>query len=428
MPRRRRSGDGALYQITRKTRDGRPYTLWRGVVDLGLTREGKRDQRYVHARTQRDCRKKLEELQAEIAEGGAPLDRRTTVQQWSQEWLRKIVKPDVDPNTYDTYASLVRVWIVPTIGQKSVHSLRPSDIRAVREAQMAAGRSTSTARQTHTVLSLMLEAARAERLCRTNVADDVRRPTSKGAVVTKRDAMPTDQALAVLRVAAAMPDAAGSRWWFKFLAGARQGEILGARVADLDLDAGLYTVNWKLEELMRDHGCGGTCGKKQGAACPQAVWRVPDDFTMEHLTGRWWFTEPKSRTGRVVPLIPALVEAIRRHLKATEEQPNPHGLIWHNPDGSPITPEQDNVEWRALLKAAGVESDATGHWARHTTVTILASLGVDFQIIGEIVGHSSSKVTQMYRHAQAAEKRAAMVALAGVWADALQLPAGTDQG
>lgn len=51
-------------------------------------------------------------------------------------------------------------------------------------------------------------------------------------------------------------------------------------------------------------------------------------------------------------------------------------------------------------------------------MTILASLGVDFQIIGEIVGHSSAQVTAIYRHTHATEKRAKMEAIGGVWVDA----------
>ena len=190
----------------------------------------------------------------------------------------------------------------------------------------------------------------------------------------------------------------------------------------------MYEVNWKLEELRREHGCGETpCRFKQGARCPRARWIIPDDFEVVHLVGAWHLTRPKSKTGQVAPLIPQLVEAIRRHLAATAHLPNPHGLVWHDGTGRPILPKDDAQQWRDLLVSAGVITEAeaipggpmTGHWARHTTATILASLGVDVQVIGEIVGHSSAQVTAIYRHAQAAEKRAAVNALGGAWAAAL---------
>ena len=427
MPKQRSHGDGGLYPI-------RGGTLWRGVVDGGFDETGKRIQWEVTARTKTEAARKLNALKAEVAEHGAPLGRAATVADVAHDWLTSVARPDVDPKTYQGYSGMIANWIVPTIGRRRVGTLKPSDVRAVREAIAAAGRGTSTARQAHAVLSMILDHAVAERLMRRNVAKDVRKPGTRaaGTVAAARGALTTAQTIAILEAAAAMPDAAGSRWWFKILAGQRQGEILGATLADLDLDAGLYEVSWKLEELRREHGCGDDpCRYKQGARCPQARWRVPDDFEMRHLTGAWHLTRPKSRTGRVVPLIPQLAEAIRRHLAATAHLPNPHGLIWRQPDGSPILPRDDAQQWRELLVAAGVitadqavpgGTEMTGHWTRHTAVTVLASLGTDFQLIGEIVGHSSAQVTAMYRHAQDAEKRAAMVALGGVWGAALALP------
>lgn len=423
MPKSRSHGDGGLYEI----RGGK---LWRGVVDGGLDGDGGRLQWYVTAKTKTECARRLNALRAEVAEHGAPLSKGAKVSAWASTWLETIARPDVDPSTYAGYASLIRRWIIPTLGARKVAALKPSDVRALRVRMTDAGLATSTVRQGHIVLSMMLDAAVAEKLCRTNVAKEVRKPGARKALVSaERGSLTTGQAVAILRAAAAMPDSAGSRWWFKLLVGQRQGEILGATLADLDLDAGLYTVSWKLEELRREHGCGDTpCDYKQGARCPQAKWLIPDDFEKRHLTGAWHLTRPKSRTGRVVPLVPQLVEAIRRHLDATADQPNPHGLIWHHPDGSPILPKRDAQEWRDLLVTAGVitadeavpgGTAMTGHWARHTTVTILASLGVDFQVIGEIVGHSSAQVTQMYRHAQDAEKRAAVTALGGAWVAAI---------
>lgn len=418
MPKRRSPGEGALYEL--KSRG-----LWRGVVDLEPDADGKRVQKYVHARTQRECRDKLDALRRELAEHGTPLDKRTTLADFAALWLEDHAKPDVDPNTYTAYKSLVNRWIVPTLGRRALHDLKPSDVSALRKAIIGAGKSASTARQAHIVLGRILTAARAERLVSRNVADDVRKPRAAKGV---RGALTTPQAIAILVAAHDLPDGQGARWWFKLLGGPRQGEILGATLADLDLDAGLYRVSWKLESLAREHGCGGTCGYRQAARCPQATWRVPDGYESRQIDGAWHLTRPKSSTGRIVPLIPQLVTAIRAHLAATANEPNPHGLIWHDGTGRPIRPRDDAEEWRTLLVAAGViaqednhpgGTELTGHCARHTTVTVLASLGVDHQLIGEIVGHSSIQVTEMYRHAHAAEKQAAMRALGTAWAAAL---------
>lgn len=439
MPKKRDHGQGGLYQITRKRRlkDGtvREYTLWRGVVDLGIDADGRRVQPTVHAKTQREAKKKLDDLMEEIRETGAPADKQTTMAQWAPRWLEEIAKPNVDPKTYRNYRTAVTRRIVPLMGRKRVHAITPSDVRALRTFVVEGqGLSTTTAREAHIALNGILSAAVIERIIRKNPADGVKAPK---AAASTRGAIPTGQALAILRTAALMPNAEGARWWFKLLGGQRQGEILGATIADLDLDLGYYRVSWKLEALTREHGCNvvdgaPSCGKKKGAYCPQARWEDPDGFEKRQLTGAWHLTRPKSQTGRIVPLIPQMVEAIRRHLKATAHQPNPYGLIWHMPDGAPITPRDDGQQWRDLLQAAGVitaeqnkpkGTELTGHIARHTAITALASLGVDTQLIGEIVGHSSAKVTEIYRHADHAEKRAAAAKLGTAWAESLEIEA-----
>lgn len=422
MPKTRSHGDGGLYEI----RGGK---LWRGVVDGGYDDDGKRIQHQVTARTKSEAARRLNALRAEIAEHGTPVGKSRTVAQWAPEWLATVAKPSIDPHTYADYASAVRRWIVPTLGRKRIDALRPSDVRALHRAMADAGRATSTQRGVHVALSLMLDAAKSERLCRVNVAEDVKRPGSRAVVRKTRGAFQTQQVLQILAAAAVMPNAAGARWWFRMLTGARQGEILGAPLTSLDLDAGLYIVDWKLEELRREHGCGGTCRYRQGARCPQARWVIPDDeFERIPLTGAWHLTRPKSQTGRAVPLVPQLVEALRRWIAATADWPNPHGLIFRNPDGSPILPKNDQQGWRDLLVAAQIigpdeavpgGTELTGHWSRHTVVTVLRALDVDWQTIGEILGQSSAQVVAMYTHVSEGEKRAAMGALAGAWGDAL---------
>lgn len=429
MPKRRGHGLGALYKI-----EARGRTYWRGVIDLGThPATGRRMQRSVQARTQREARDKLEALQREVAEHGAPLDRTVTVETWSHRWLDTHAR-DVDPKTRQGYASLVNKWIIPTIGRKRLASLKPSDVLAVREAMSQAGRATSTQRQAHIALGLMLEAARLEGLCRTNVAKDAPKAGGRRGTVVKRErgAFTTEQVGAILAAAARLPLPDASRMWFRILTGARQGEVLGATIPDLHLapegEAGsYYVVNWKLEELSRSHGCGDApCGFKRGAACPNAVWRVPDDFEMLPVEGRLHLTRPKSRTGRVVPLVEPLARILRHHISTTT--PSRQGLIWHR-DGRPITAGQDSQDWRDLLVSAGVitAEDArpggtamTTHWARHTAVTVLMEMTHgDAQLVGEIVGHSSAEVTEMYRHVRGSEREAAMAALASAWEGAL---------
>jgi site-specific recombinase XerC len=416
MPKKRGHGSGALYYSKSKK-------LWRGVVDLEpdeLT--GKRRQREVSSRSQRVCREKLDALIAEIEEHGAPVDKKITVTAYAHTWLRDYVEPNVDPSTHAGYKSYLNRWILPQLGRRPIAGLRPSDVTAVHNSIRAAGKASATVKRVHVTLNLMLEQARREGLCKRNVALDAPPPKEKQKVARTRDSISVDGAAAILELAT--EDDLASYWWFKLLEGPRQGESLGAVLEDLDLQRGSYSVNWKLEQLTKRHDCGPQdsrgawpCGKKQGAACSAAKWQVPHQFDMRPVHGRWALTRPKSKTGRYIPLLPQVNVKIAEYLHDHPDKANPHGLIWRKADGLPYLPKDELAAWRNLLHRAGIltaeqtvpgKSPIDGHWARHTTVTILMMLSGDSQLVGEIVGHSSREVTEIYRHADPSEKHALM--------------------
>ncbi|WP_193510434.1 tyrosine-type recombinase/integrase [Cryobacterium sp. BB736] len=408
--RRRAKGDGGLYQI----RDGK---LWRAVVTDPST--GKPISRT--SRTQAGARAKLDELKKQIREHGGALDTATTVSEWGETWLATVIKPKKKPSTTSSYETIVRKWISPTVGRKKVASLKPSDVRLIHRAVLDAGRSTSTVTKVHkSVLSPMLEAARKEGLCARNVAADVDVPTVQP--VRKRGALTNDTAFRVLKTAADMED--GTRWWAAILAGLRQGERLAARIEDLDIANGVLHVQWSLDEITFEHGCNNTCKYKRAGSCPERRLKVPDGFEYIQLEGRLCLVRPKSGRVRTVPLVKPLVIALERHLEATKDRDNPHGLIWRHTDGSPWLPYEDEQAWRDLLHTAGVitkeqtppprgrkpgtPEPPDSHWARHTTATVLMELGVDPKIVGEIVGHVSVETTQGYQWVSSDAARAAM--------------------
>jgi site-specific recombinase XerD len=64
-----------------------------------------------------------------------------------------------------------------------------------------------------------------------------------------------------------------------------------------------------------------------------------------------------------------------------------------------MTSREDQVEWKALIKAAGVNDDSiTSYWARHTAISDLSASGVTDRAIGDMVGHRSPGVTGNYTH------------------------------
>jgi integrase len=424
MPKKRSPGDGALYSI----RGGK---LWRGVVDVGFNPDGSRKQAYVHGRTQAKARAKLDALKDEIKQHGAPLDKATTVAVWAEKWLTTVCQPKLKPAPMRSYESVVRNWIVPTIGKKKLALLKPSDLRTVTAAITDAGRSSSTALKAHNIMSAMLESARRDGLIARNITADVDAPA---AAPSTRGAFPIDSALRILAAASMKPD--GTRWWTALLAGVRQGERLGATLDSIDFAKNEFAVQWSLTEARFRHGCEGTCGKGRPGSCPQRKLVLRPGLEHRPLDGRLILVRPKSGRPRTFPMIPQLAEALRRYLAATADVPNPHGLIWPNLDGSPMTAKQENQAWRDLLLDAGLidmvqalppkdrpegtPDVPTTHWNRHTTATVLTELDVPATVIAEIVGHVDVRTTARYTHVTTPMARAALEKLGQHWAGALE--------
>ena len=387
-----------------------PDGRWRGQVTDGFLPSGGPRRRYVHGATQTEARTAKKALLRKIALGEAPVRGGTTVKKWVDDWLT-IQETLVRPRTFDDYTSIVHKWIVPTIGKRRLTDLTPAHIRTIAAAVLGAGLSTSRASKVHMVTVKMLrDAVRDGHVVPASVLA-VRRPPM---AVTDRTAIPIDQTLALLNVAVGDPD--GSKWAIAFLQGFRQGERLGLTWQCVDLDTGVADVSWQLQALPFAHGCGASpCGAKKAGLCPARRLRVPPSYEYRQLSGALCLVRPKTSRGwRMVPLVPWAVSALETWRAVAPA--SPHDLVWPRGDGGPMTAAEDSDAWRALQDRAGVRHPAgryyVGHEIRHTTATLLMSLGVDESVRIAILGHSSITVTRGYQHVSVDQARAALGAAA----------------
>lgn len=397
---RREYGSGGIYQ----RKDG----LWIGTLEVGWTDRGTRRRATVSARTHAECKRRLRAKRAEVEENGPPtVSARATVKAWAEQCLEQAERT-MRPSSYATARSAIRLWVVPAFGHKRVVNLTPGDVRAVSQAQRSAGRSSSTELRTHSVLVSMLKAAMMEGHPVHPRVLGVK-PATK--VISDRDAMTIEQALALLPWAAELHH--GSRFLAALLQGMRQGKCLGLTWDQVDLEAGTITVSWQLRPIpyrrSRDRSSG---------------FRVPDGYEARQLHGSLHLVRPESRAGfRVIPIVPMMREALAtwREVQVSLLDENPHGLVWPNLDGRPTSSKLDDEEWYGLQQAAGVHHP-TGrffglHEARHTTATLLLEAGVDPAVVVAIMGHSSILTTRGYQHVRTERALEAL----GMVADRLQL-------
>lgn len=402
--KRRSPGDGTLY----KRADG----LWVGGVELPANPDGKRRIKRVTSKNRNVVLQKLRALQAALAAGAIPTAPSTTMQRWLEYWFSDILPhrtsagSPLKPATIDGYERTIRRYLIPYIGAKRLDRITPAEIRALYQTltEVVSSRAAQKADQ---VLRLAVKAAIREGVVYANVMDRVDKP---GHIAKEATSFDAKTAMHIIETAVTTRGAMwGARWAFGFLTGARESEILGLERDRVDLEAGIVDISWQLQRLPRKHGCGQPvegkhpCGFTRPAYCPDTQWAFPRGDYRECVGTLCW-TRPKTKAGRrLIPLVPELVDILRR---IEHDQPNPHGLVFHNPDGRPIDQEQDQKAWKQLLIDAGIPH-TNQHTIRHSTATLLLEAGVDVHVVQSVIGHTDIATTRGYQHVNMALAREA---------------------
>ena len=387
---RRQYGSGSVSQRA----DGK----WVARLEAGWTPRGTRRRIARIAPTEAAAKRILRDLQREHAEGAEVGGRRVTVKAWCEAWLAQQATR-VRPKTYETDASTVRRWIVPTIGHRKLADLTPADVRRLTTAVRDAGRTSTTARYAQAVLNRALKAAIREGH---PVPERVLLVDKPAAAVSDREALTPPQAVSVLSAAGKREDSA--RWVAALFYGMRQGECLGLTWEHVDLERGELDVSWQLQAL-------------RYADRERETFQIPDGYEARRLEGAWHLTRPKTAKGRrVIPLLPLMAGPLAAWREVAPE--SPYGLVWPRPDGRPRDSKADRAEWWALCEEAGVAHPGGRryhlHEARNTAATLLMLAEVDPMTITQILGHSSITVSRGYMTVDRGQLRDALTRVTGL--------------
>src|SRR6478672_11034326 len=336
VPRRDRSraverkpnGASSIYRGT----DG----YWHGRVTIGVKDDGRTDRRHVMGKTQAVVTTKVRELERQRDEGTV---RRAgsswTVSSWLTHWVENIAAPFVRENTIAGYRVAVNVHLIPGVGKHRLERLQPEHLERLYVRMMRNGKSAATAHQAHrTIRTALNEAVRRGHL--------VHNPASlaKAPRLSEHEIEPFGVEEVQLLLTTAMNSRNGARWAVALALGLRQGEALGLKWSDVDLDVGVLVVRRARLRPRWRHGCDGKCGQQHGGRCPR---RIPD---------RTETAETKSRAGRrTVGLPDQLVVLLRRHRVAQAAEREAAAQLWNEGDwlfatstGAPINPRTDYAE------------------------------------------------------------------------------------
>ncbi|MCH9685172.1 MAG: site-specific integrase [Deltaproteobacteria bacterium] len=292
------------------------------------------------------------------------LQRVPTVAEYVQPYLRDLDSRGRKPTTLSSTEGLLRNWITPRVGGRSIDAVKTVDFSVVRQAMTEAGRNAKTINNALVVLSGMVR--------HWHVEHDISPPAFRvGLVKVAKCEAPfyTDEESDALVAAAgeAGPDIE-TLVLFGVDGGLRMSEIRALRWSDLAL-LGRATVT--------------VSRTREG----------DEEYP------------PKGWASRVIPLTGRLVAALGGVVRRLCD---PHVLLdrW----GQPLTRRMVDRRFRKVKRAAGI-MHGTFHTTRHTFCTTLAARGVPPKTIQELAGHADLSTTMRYLHATPGATDAAIAAL-----------------
>ncbi len=152
--------------------------------------------------------------------------------------------------------------------------------------------------------------------------------------------------------------------------------------ADVATDA--WQARRDIAVLTLLYGCGLRISEALGL--PRAAAPLGEQIT---ITG-------KGNKQRLVPVLPAVRQAVADYLAACPYPLPPDGPLFIGARGGPLSPRVVQRQMETLRRALGLPETATPHALRHSFATHLLAGGGDLRAIQELLGHASLSTTQRY--------------------------------
>lgn len=327
--------------------------------------DGKR--KYVYGSSREEVRKKVGANVRAVETGTMSDSRGLTVGEFLDQWLEDVVRPNVRPWTYAGYEVHVRLHLKPTIGRVQLDKLTPLNVQQLLNARVDAGLKPKSVRYIRGTLRTALNQAVRWGLISRNAAALVDSPR-----VEHYEIQPFTPDEARTFLAAMKGDRLEALYSVALTMGLRQGEALGLRWQEVDLDLGYLRVSKQLQRF----------------------------------DGQTQLVEPKtSRSRRTIAMPQSIVAALKDHrerqlaekgLAGTRWEEN--GLVFTTPLGRPVDATRVSKEFHDHLKRAGLPQRRF-HDLRHSCATLLLVQGVSPRVVMDVLGHSQIAMTMnTYSH------------------------------
>jgi integrase len=302
---------------------------------------------------------------------------------WLNRWVDLLATDPENPLKQKTIADyrFKLGYVVELLGKMVLAEIKTDHtddaIRLIRK-----NLAPTTAGQIHNLFyRAMEEATQRDYLPRNPVKRPLRRRKRRRGEAKRRDVyrLSVREAVKLLDVMKGRREALA--WWLVLVLGLREGEVLGLRRSDLDLERATITIAQQYTQL-------------NGKA--------------HHSTTKTDYSD------RTLPLPRALVPAFRELLEQLTRRASlatkrgtwqEHSLLFPGKSGRPMNPTSLLHMLKRVLPDAGLPSHVNVHHLRHTAAKFYVDVGAPDNVRQSIAGHSPKSITDYYGETDAEAMR-----------------------
>ena len=371
--KRRLKGDGTI----RLRKDGR----WEGRIPVGRDKLKKKTlYKSFYGKTLAEVRARIKRFKNDTPQERCSTEM--TLGEWLDKWLLLYKQTAVAPSTYNSYSTIIKWHLKPTLGNFQLHELTTDDIQKAfntfaiggsRKDGLPGSLSVSSIVKIKVVLNAALNQAIRNRIILFNPIDGVVLPRQRKkeiSVLTMEDQTSLLNAFEGHRLRALYVTALAT--------GMRRGELLALIWRDIDFDNMTISVT-KSASRMKNHVTGDT--------------EIVIGYT-KTINGN-----------REIPIIASLLPLLKEHQLFQEKERklngkkyNKRNLVFCSTTGTLIEPRRLNTTLWKTMKKAGI-SPVSFHSLRHTFATRALEHGIPAKVVQEILGHSDVALTlNLYTH------------------------------
>lgn len=354
-----------------RTEDGR----WYYRVSLGVGPDGRRVRRRVYGKTKSEAMDAASRLRRSESVGSS----RDRLGDYLDRWVAGLIRA---PLTIRSYRLSISKHLTPRLGHVRLSDLKAEHVRQWQRGMLADGVSPITTNGARLVLHAALSDAVTDELVVRNVVSLIR-PLK----VERRTRQPLSADESMRLLEAIQPSRFAPLITVALGLGLRLGELRGLTWADIDGDV------LHVHQQIPTQGPIELRPLKTGASGRRSL-PLPAFVAAALTRERTLQIEDRLRAGRAWSV-------------TTPD------LVFKSAHGRPIHPPEARKVLKETMAEAGLPT-IHFHDLRHSTATLLLTLGVDMRTVQTILGHTSMSTTEAYAHVMPELTREAMARLDGL--------------